>query len=218
MNVLFFWTCFSSSVLVSTFLCDYFLFFSQSNSSWWSLAALFQCFLCIRVVCCAFDTLLSVIFSLLCSHFLLNFFQKIYPPIHPLSQLKSAFGSPFAFCHSMLALASLILLFCDQFYMYTFHLCFNQEVLTDKLNNKQNSLSSLISSTVWSHKWLFLIPFRNVLGSLSPVWLFSRTTWVSVERWWVRRKGCPKSPDYRAVIFSLEEYDMSGQTRDRTLD
>lgn len=153
-----------------------------------------QCFLCIRVVCCAFDTLLSVTFSLLCSHFLLNFFQKIYPPIHPLSQLKSAFGSPFAFCHSMLSLASLILLFCDQFYMYTFHLCFNQEVLTDKLNNKQNSLSSLISSTVWSHKWLFLIPFRNVLGSLSPVWLFSRTTWVGVERWWVRRKGCPKSP------------------------
>lgn len=53
--------------------------------------------------------------------------------------------------------------------VYTFHLCLNQEVLTDKLNNMQNSLSALISSTVWNHKWLFSVPFRNLLGSLSPV-------------------------------------------------
>lgn len=138
----------------------------------------------------------------------MNFFQKIYAPIQSLSQLKSAFGSPFFFYPSTLSLASLIL-FCDQFYMYTFHRWPNQELLSDKLNNMPKSLSSLISSAVWNHS-----SSQYSSGICWPAYLlycYFPGPCACVAGWWVRRKGSPKSADYGAVVIFLKEYKVPGQ-------
>lgn len=98
--------------------------------------------------------------------------------------------------------------------VYTLHLCLNQEVLTDKLNNMQNSLSALISSTVWNHKWLFSVPFRNLLGSLSPV----RGPCVCLCKgggW--EGKVVPYLPTMGLLSFSWRN-TCPDRTTDRTLD